>query len=334
MTANQEIIAELRRVLGERDEARQEREKLLDRVAFLESYSETLQGYQTDLARMLKAVCAERDRLREQLAAKHSECPDCESYSERAGRFAAQADKLQRERDETRAELGALRRAVQNALPLDMTGWGTLLESIPKMGVRLAKAEAERDEARREADRLRHGNTVEGDFVCPNELAAKAATMARDSIEKMIRFELRAQQEEGAQEACRRVVKDRDEARAELHASNEQMDSIAKALQLEHDDGIEDAVTDMVAEMDHARDRIEELRAEVERLRADMATGNESFAAGYKDGARDAYRRGAEAMREACAVCVAHLSHEDGLGMGSQRIEGALRALPIPEDKP
>jgi len=50
----------------ERDEARQERERLLDREAFLESYSETLQGYQTDLARMLKAVCAERDRLREQ----------------------------------------------------------------------------------------------------------------------------------------------------------------------------------------------------------------------------------------------------------------------------
>lgn len=46
----------------------------------------------------------------------------------------------------------------------------------------------------------------------------------------------------------------------------------------------------------------------------------------------DAYRRGAEAMREACADCVKHLSHEDGLGMGSQRLEGAIRALPIPEE--
>jgi len=44
------------------------------------------------------------------------------------------------------------------------------------------------------------------------------------------------------------------------------------------------------------------------------------------------YRRGAEAMREACAECVKRLSHEDGLGMGSQRIEGAIRALPIPEE--
>ena len=43
-----------------------------------------------------------------------------------------------------------------------------------------------------------------------------------------------------------------------------------------------------------------------------------------------AFRRGAEAMREACANCVKHLSHEDGLGMGSQRLEGAIRSLPIP----
>lgn len=47
-----------------------------------------------------------------------------------------------------------------------------------------------------------------------------------------------------------------------------------------------------------------------------------------------AYQRGAEAMREAAAEAVKHLSHEDGLGMGSQRIESAIRALPVPEDKP
>ena len=46
----------------------------------------------------------------------------------------------------------------------------------------------------------------------------------------------------------------------------------------------------------------------------------------------NAYRRGAEAMREACANCVKQLSHEDGLGMGSQRLEGAIRTLPIPEE--
>lgn len=51
---------------------------------------------------------------------------------------------------------------------------------------------------------------------------------------------------------------------------------------------------------------------------------------------RDAARReGAEAMRAAAAQVVKHLSNEDGLGMGSLRIEGAIRTLPLPgEEKP
>lgn len=80
------------------------------------------------------------------------------------GDWSVFAEKVVKERDEARAsdaeslamyrrareraehaeaELGALRQAVQDALPLDMTGWGTLLESVPKMGLRLAKAEAD-----------------------------------------------------------------------------------------------------------------------------------------------------------------------------------------------
>jgi hypothetical protein len=47
----------------------------------------------------------------------------------------------------------------------------------------------------------------------------------------------------------------------------------------------------------------------------------------------DAYQRGAEAMRDAAAEYVKHASHEDGLGMGSQRMESGIRALPMPEDK-
>lgn len=48
--------------------------------------------------------------------------------------------------------------------------------------------------------------------------------------------------------------------------------------------------------------------------------------------AADQFRRGAEAMRKRCAMWIKHNSHEDGLGMGSQRIESALAALPIPEE--
>lgn len=45
------------------------------------------------------------------------------------------------------------------------------------------------------------------------------------------------------------------------------------------------------------------------------------------------YRRGAEAMREAAASCLKHESHEDGLGMGSLRMEAGIRALRLPEEK-
>ena len=68
---------------------------------------------------------------------------------------------------------------------------------------------------------------------------------------------------------------------------------------------------------EEAREELEQVTRERDEARADAST---------------AYRRGAEAMREACAECVKRLSHEDGLGMGSQRIEGAIRALPIPEE--
>ena len=50
-----------------------------------------------------------------------------------------------------------------------------------------------------------------------------------------------------------------------------------------------------------------------------------------------AYRRGAEAMRASAERAVKELSHEDGIGMGSARMENAIRkliVLDLPEDKP
>jgi chromosome segregation ATPase len=67
-----------------------------------------------DLRTALEWANEERDRLREQLAAKHSECPDCAMYAERSARFAEQADQMQRERDEARASVAdAYRRGAE-----------------------------------------------------------------------------------------------------------------------------------------------------------------------------------------------------------------------------
>ena len=41
----------------------------------------------------------------------------------------------------------------------------------------------------------------------------------------------------------------------------------------------------------------------------------------------DAFRRGVEAMRDGAIMVIKHLSHEDGIGMGSARIEGAIACV-------
>jgi len=90
----------------------------------------------------------------------------------------------------------------------------------------------------------------------------------------------------------------------------------------------------------------DEARAKVERLKAQIAAEAKDYSqddvnvmttdmiAIRKAAVVEAYRRGAEAMREKCAVYIQHASHEDGIGMGSQRMEMGIRALGLPEDKP
>jgi hypothetical protein len=85
--------------------------------------------------------------LREQLAAKHSECPDCADYAARSGRFAEQADRLQRERDEALARCETLRELADAA--------------ASEQGLaqrRMINAQRERNEARASvADAYRRG---------------------------------------------------------------------------------------------------------------------------------------------------------------------------------
>ena len=102
------------------------------------------------------------------------------------------------------------------------------------------------------------------------------------------------------------------------------------------------AVVTMKKERDEARAEVERLQ---KRLGDKAEVDSEKLAAAFTEGtiaAGDAmrphiavaYQRGAEAMREAAATYLKHASHEDGLGMGSQRMESGIRDLPVPEDKP
>jgi DNA repair exonuclease SbcCD ATPase subunit len=119
----------------------------------------------------------------------------------------------------------------------------------------------------------------------------------------------------------RRVLKERDEAQARvidaalIHAElvRERDEARAKMELFRHDFESRDRQwgEECLRGVSLER-RLQEARAEVERLRKDSD---------------DAYRRGAEAMREACAreasVCANHRGEE---------LDAILSALPIPEE--
>jgi hypothetical protein len=62
------------------------------------------------------------------------------------------------------------------------TAIGKQGELVATLQEQLAAMTAARNEACRESDRLRHGNTIEGDFVCPNELALTNARAERERM--------------------------------------------------------------------------------------------------------------------------------------------------------
>lgn len=125
----------------------------------------------------------------------------------------------------------------------------------------------------------------------------------------------------------RRVLNERDEARRERDEARASCPDCAMWAERSarwHDD------------MQRAERERDEARAELSKLRKDYDSVLEANV-GLLDGApyvdaRAAFRRGAEAMRKRCEELVKHNSHEDGIGMGSQRIESAIRAVPIPEE--
>lgn len=177
----------------------------------------------------------------------------------------------------------------------------------------MAALRKERDEARREAS--------------DHRLAAMAASSAHDAIEKMVRFELRAQQEEGAQEACRRVARERDEARAECESLRKQVSMLNMNCETHYEHGrkVGRWLDEAIEQRDEARAEVAELRADYDRVVTDLRRcASEPYE--HAPERADAYRRGAEAMREACAR---HVEGEDEMFA-----DNGLRALPIPEDTP
>lgn len=84
----------------------------------------------------------------------------------------------------------------------------------------------ERDAARREADRLRHGEPIEGDFVCPHELAADALRAENDRLREIIR--VRTHREYGC--ICERCVESEYDVARVVDALRAELDTVRARL--------------------------------------------------------------------------------------------------------
>ena len=227
----------------------------------------------------------------------------------------------------------------------------------------------ERDEARREADRFRHGCTVEGDFVCPNEHAVSELTAERNFLRAL---------KKNHEEDFTRVCKERDEWRDKFHALNQTAGELCNACGWAFKIPGEPCRCEVIRERDEARAEVDGMRSQIERLRgvlhivsldeyestssaaekvhaharqarvvlnetlAEVTPSDAAHVASlenlflkackraekWETASKDAYRRGAEAMREACAAALM----ADGLVLSRERAANVVRALPIPEE--
>ena len=149
------------------------------------------------------------------------------------------------------------------------------------------------------------------------------------------------------------LVRERDEARdvAERNARDcAHLRQSAITLERERDEAVAafHEATRLRSGIQQARikaeDERDEARAEVERLQAELVrVARAEFDRGVRQGVdqalwasrtaqETAYQRGAEAMREAAASCVG----SDTVLLQTYRsvLEGRIRDLPVPEDKP
>ena len=113
--------------------------------------------------------------------------------------------------------------------------------------------------------------------------------------------------DENVLHAVERVVKERDEARAEADRWKRSCNVFRER---DWPKAFQATVTSLEQEVSDAHEQLAKLR----KL--------------SKPWEGDAYRRGAEAMREACAQWIPYILHTDC------NPEEKMRALPIPEDKP
>lgn len=118
------------------------------------------------------------------------------------------------------------------------------------------------------------------------------------------------------------TTRERDEARAKIERMTKDWHTLSRTFDI-----LEREYLRADRERDEARAEVQRLTDERDELLVRVANQDAELRA-TREAYADAYRRGAEAMREACAVLV---SNEKRLWLRSELIAD-LRTLPIPEE--
>lgn len=288
----------------ERDEAFDRGMETMQRVA-LELYRrgreplleelEEARARNADMRAMLEQVTRERDEAR-------AACPDCAMWAERSARWHEDMQRAERERDEWRDKFLALNQTAGELC--NACGWAF---KIPGESCR-CEVVKERDEAR--------------------------ADLARS----VAAWESAGMQGRTAHDAMLALAKERDEARAETARLRRLLNMAEDELVAADDHGRREAnrADTVEAEVEALKAERDEARAELSKLRKDYDSVLEANV-GLLDGApyvdaRAAFRRGAEAMREACARMEPYAYNLDDHLMIS-KWRSLVRGLSIPEDK-
>lgn len=299
MSANAEIIAELRRVLNERDEAREQ----------LDLTKREL-GRWVD--RETKAV-RERDEAR-------AACPDCAMWAERSARWHDDMQRAERERDEWRDKFLALNQTAGELC--NACGWAFKIpgepcrcEVVKERDEALAKYEVLYEEADRalRAPLLALSAIVGGDaFFAPGPWDSQ--TQGMNALAERITRSFAIWRDRAAKQSTEdfkrgaEAVRERDEARAEVERLRADADRWKRSCNVfrERDwpKAFQATVTSLEQEVSDAHEQLAKLR----KLSKPWEGG--------------AYQRGAEAMREACAQWA------QGFCFRAKDV----RALPIPEE--
>ena len=273
MSANAEIIAELRRVLNERDEAREQ----------LDLTKREL-GRWVD--RETKAV-HERDSYQRQLDAIGDAIVT--SITKRI------EPRISRHPVTVVMSAGSLIAKIGEAIGCEFEDGDDLLEAVKEL-VR------ECDEAR---------------AACPDcAMWAERSARWHDDMQRAERERDEARAEvDHWKGAAKEHAEMQDEARAELATLANALDDIRHQRDRYH------------VELKQGRQEVERLRVELIRAgsrECDIAACN--CGTWHHQNPRAAFRRGAEAMREACAQWIPYILHADC------NPEEKMRAVPIPEE--